>query len=224
MIAVVASRVRLVRERLEHEREAGARVAELADEALELGGRFVHAMRARLEHAGEPERPLVLRRERFPARDGLQAGLGEIDLMRDSRRALGERGLIGQQGGREVFVRGRVELLALERDVAEQRVRVDLDLRVASIGLRAGCAGREQQRDERRQKALHARQYTPGVRIGRRVSFHKSAGACLDGRRAATICAWSSSSQTSRSGSTLTCSVSCCSIGPAEPSPRSRSS
>jgi hypothetical protein len=63
--------------------------------------------------------------------------------MRDSRRSLGQRGLIRQQGRREVFVRGYIELLALERDVAEQRVRVDLDLRIASIGLRAGRASRE---------------------------------------------------------------------------------
>src|SRR4029079_6803598 len=68
-------RVRLVGERFEHQREAGALVAELADEALELGGSFVHAMRARLENTTEPECPLVLRREGFPACDGLQPGL-----------------------------------------------------------------------------------------------------------------------------------------------------
>ena len=60
------ARVRLVAERFEHERETRSRIVDRADERFELGDRARHAIRARLEDAEIPGRPLVVGSELAP--------------------------------------------------------------------------------------------------------------------------------------------------------------
>ena len=57
-------------------------------------------------------------------------------------------GVFGEHRGREELVRGGREISALERDVAEQQVRIDLDLAVVleSTVWRRGAAPRSSRR------------------------------------------------------------------------------
>ena len=121
-------RVGLVRQRLQHEREAAGRVTDLADELLEFASRARQPIRPRLEHAGEPVNPLVVLRQLFPACDRAQTGLRELELVRDAGGALGVDGVVRKHRGREELGGGGIELLALVGDFRQQRVRVDCDL------------------------------------------------------------------------------------------------
>ena len=160
-------RVRLVGERLEHEREARGGIAELADERLEFrrsraSSRFERVSNTPANQNGRSSSGA----SSFQRAGRAQAWLRELELMRDARRALGERRLFRQQCGREELVRRGLELLALERDLAEQRVRVDLDLRVAAVRRRGGrAAGHERARRARAQKRFMTANDTPPQRV-----------------------------------------------------------
>ncbi len=167
MIAVAGVRVRLVAERLEHEREAraaGSPIERMND------SNSVIARASRFERVSKtpaiPERALVVGRELAPARDRAQAGLRELELGARSRvaRSAGAGSSESIAAARNSFA-ALCELLALERDVAEQQVRIDLDLRVAVAtgGADGGAAG-QSERGEQKWNALHAGQYNPGVR------------------------------------------------------------
>ncbi len=91
---------------------------------------------ARLEDAEVPGRPLVVGIELAPARARRQALLRELELVRDARGALGWAGLLGEHRRGEELAHGRGAVLAVERDVGEQQMRVDFDLGVRVLDRR----------------------------------------------------------------------------------------
>ena len=115
-----------------------SRIAERADERFELGYCARQSVRAHLEDAEIIGRPLVGRRELAPTLPGRQSLLRQLELVGDASRTLGRSRLVGEHGRGEKLARGGLQVLALERDVAEQQVRVHVDLGVGAID--RGCA------------------------------------------------------------------------------------
>ena len=98
---------------------------------------------ARLEHAREPGGAFVLGVQLAPASGGLEPHIREVELVRHARRALGDSRLIREQRGGQHLAGGSGEVLTLGRDVAEQNVRIDLDLLFAGIGSGRRSAARD---------------------------------------------------------------------------------
>jgi hypothetical protein len=159
------ARVRLVGERFEHEREPRPAIVDRANERLELCDRALHSVGARLEDAEIPGRPLVVRRKLAPAFRGRYTLLRELELVREARRALRGAGLLREHRRGEKLARGRSAVLALERDVAEQQMRVDLDLglRMDAVGRRCGRTGRQDRSGDEKPGALHPANITHGA-------------------------------------------------------------
>ena len=128
------SRERFVGERFEHERQspfAGSPIERMnvSNSAIARGSRFARISKTPRYQAGRSSVG-ASSRQRFPAVSPCSVSSSSC-AMRVARSA--GPGVVGQHGRGEKLARGGLQVLALERDVAEQRVRVHVDLGVGTV-------------------------------------------------------------------------------------------
>ena len=106
----------------------------VSNSAIARGSRFARISKTPRYQAGRSSVG-ASSRQRFAGRQSL---LRQLELVGDASRTLGRSRLVGEHGRGEKLARGGLQVLALERDVAEQQVRIHVDLGVGAID--RGCA------------------------------------------------------------------------------------
>src|SRR5690606_17115058 len=111
-----------------------------------------------------------------PASRGFEADVLEACVIGDPRRTLGKRRVVGEPRGRQEMVRGLVEPLRLERDLAAQRVGVHLDAAALRLDGRSGAArdaGDQREVPGMLHKSVHVHRNGPP---GRTSALYRSCG------------------------------------------------